>query len=108
VREVYAHPPTIIMLLYHDQFIREELASATILHFVGIMMLLCNVTIPSRTGNLSIPCVVDGTAWTFLSLVHPMILLYEEGDRTIMKSIIAIVECSSSPNDTISDICLNG
>ncbi|GJW12044.1 hypothetical protein Tco_1577871 [Tanacetum coccineum] len=63
---------------------------------------------PSRTGNLSIPCVVDGTAWSFLSPIHPMIPLYEEGDRTIMKSIIAIVECSSSPNDTISDICLNG
>ncbi|GJU18001.1 hypothetical protein Tco_1145967, partial [Tanacetum coccineum] len=34
--------------------------SATILHSVGTTVLLCNVTIPSRTGNLSIPCAVDG------------------------------------------------
>ncbi|GKA05428.1 hypothetical protein Tco_0684548 [Tanacetum coccineum] len=57
-------------------------ASAIILHSAGIMVLLCSVTIPSFIGNLSIP------------------------DRTTTKFIRAFVECSSSPRDTISDICL--
>nr|GEV54286.1 hypothetical protein [Tanacetum cinerariifolium] len=34
--------------------------SATILHFIRITVLLCNVTTLSYTGNLSIPCAVDG------------------------------------------------
>ncbi|GJR29937.1 hypothetical protein Tco_1106169 [Tanacetum coccineum] len=83
-------------------------ASATILHNVGTTVLLCNVTTSSCTGNLSISCAVDGTAWIFLRPGRPMIPLYEEGDQTIMRFIMALVECSSSPNDTISDICPNG
>ncbi|GKA62567.1 hypothetical protein Tco_0762086 [Tanacetum coccineum] len=37
-----------------------------------------------------------------------MIPLYGERDCTIMKFIVVLVECSPSPNDTISDICPNG
>ncbi|GJR51001.1 hypothetical protein Tco_1401522 [Tanacetum coccineum] len=44
----------------------------------------------------------------FLRPVRPMIPLYGEWDRTIMKFIMALVECSSSPSDTISDIFPNG
>ncbi|GJX23945.1 transcription factor MYB105-like protein [Tanacetum coccineum] len=63
-------------------------ASATILHYVGTALLLCNVTTSSCTGNLSIPCAVNGTAWIFLRPGRPMIPLYGEGDRTIMKFIM--------------------
>ncbi|GJV23588.1 hypothetical protein Tco_1376283 [Tanacetum coccineum] len=36
-----------------------------------------------------------------------MIPLYGEGDQMTMKFIITLAECSSSPNDTIIDICPN-
>ncbi|GKC88560.1 hypothetical protein Tco_1149209 [Tanacetum coccineum] len=61
--------------------------SATILHSTGTMVLLCSVTIPSLTENLSIPCAVEGTAWIFLILGLLMIPLYRDGDRTTMKFI---------------------
>ncbi|GJZ18930.1 hypothetical protein Tco_0555520 [Tanacetum coccineum] len=83
-------------------------APATILHSTGITVLLCSVTTPSGTGNLSIPCTVDGTAYIFLRPRRPMIPLYGEGDWKTMKFIMALVECSSSPSDTISEICLSG
>ncbi|GJV63373.1 hypothetical protein Tco_1474201 [Tanacetum coccineum] len=60
--------------------------SATILHSAGTMVLLCSVTVPSLTGNLSI----------------------SYGDRTTMKVIGALGECSASPSDNINDICPNG
>nr|GFB53438.1 hypothetical protein [Tanacetum cinerariifolium] len=71
--------------------------SATNLHSDGIMVLPRSVTIPPSTGNLSIPCAVDGTNWIFLRPGWPMILLYEEGHLTTIKFIKALVECSSSP-----------
>nr|GEV83712.1 hypothetical protein [Tanacetum cinerariifolium] len=55
-------------------------APATILHSAGVMALLQSVTIPPSTGNLSIPWVVDDTAWIFLRLGRPMIPLYGDGD----------------------------
>ncbi|GJU72934.1 hypothetical protein Tco_1264339 [Tanacetum coccineum] len=88
----------------------EDLVGAptTILHSAGITVLLCSVTTPSGTGNLSIPCAVDGIACIFLRPRRLMIPLYGEGDWTTMKFIMALVECSSSPSDTISEICLSG
>ncbi|GJW59461.1 hypothetical protein Tco_0108796 [Tanacetum coccineum] len=82
-------------------------ASTTILHFAGITILLWSVTIPSSIGNLSILWAMDGTAWTFLRPGRPMMLLYDDGDLTTMKFIRALVKCSLSPRDTISDICPN-
>ncbi|GKC22963.1 hypothetical protein Tco_1025113 [Tanacetum coccineum] len=76
------------------------------LHSAGITVLLCSITTLFCTGNLSIPCVVDGTTWIFLRPGRPMISLYGEGDRTTMKFIMRLVECSSS--DTISEICPSG
>nr|GFA54591.1 hypothetical protein [Tanacetum cinerariifolium] len=83
-------------------------APATILHSVGIIVLLCSITTPSGTGNLSIQCAVDGTACIFLRPGRLMIPLYREGDRTTMKFIMALVECSSSLSDTISEIFPSG
>ncbi|GJW27369.1 hypothetical protein Tco_0041180 [Tanacetum coccineum] len=67
-----------------------------------------SVTIPSFSGNLIIPCAVDGTAWIFMRPGRPMIPLYGDGDRTTIKFIRALVECSSSPRDAINNICPNG
>ncbi|GJS56648.1 hypothetical protein Tco_0651432 [Tanacetum coccineum] len=72
------------------------------------MVLPWSVTIPPSTGNLSILWAVDGTAWIFLRPGLPMMPLYGDEDLTIMKFIKALVECSSSPRDTINEICLNG
>ncbi|GJX38765.1 gypsy type transposase [Tanacetum coccineum] len=83
-------------------------ASATILHSAGIIVLMCSVTIPSFSRNLIIPWAVDGTAWIFMRPGRPMIPLYGDGDRTTIKFIRALVECSSSPRDAINDICPNG
>ncbi|GJS40990.1 hypothetical protein Tco_0566033 [Tanacetum coccineum] len=80
-------------------------ASTTIMHSAGVMVLLRSVTIPPPTRNLSSLWAVDGTAWIFLRPGRPMILLYGDGDLTTIKFIKAFTECSSSPKDTISDIC---
>ncbi|GKB23795.1 hypothetical protein Tco_0863196 [Tanacetum coccineum] len=72
------------------------------------MVLPWSVTIPPSTGNLSILWAVDRTAWIFLRSGLPMMPLYGDGDLTIMKFIKALVECSSSPRDTINEICPNG
>ncbi|GJR61070.1 hypothetical protein Tco_1503232 [Tanacetum coccineum] len=82
--------------------------SDIILHSAGIMVLLCSVTIPSLTRNLSIPCAVEGIDWIFQIPGLPMIPLYGDGDHNTMKFIQALVECSASPSDTINDICPNG
>nr|GEV90792.1 retrovirus-related Pol polyprotein from transposon TNT 1-94 [Tanacetum cinerariifolium] len=71
-------------------------AFVTILHSAGIAVLLCSVTTPFCTRNLSIPCVGDGTAWIFLRTGRLMILLYGEGDQTTMKFI---KDFQDSPND---------
>nr|GEU35725.1 transposase (putative), gypsy type [Tanacetum cinerariifolium] len=52
-------------------------------------------------------CCFDGTVWNFLRPDHPLIPLYGEGDQMIMKFIMVVVKCSSSPSDTISDIFPN-
>nr|GEW44561.1 hypothetical protein [Tanacetum cinerariifolium] len=82
--------------------------SATILHSAGIVVLLRIVTIPSSTGDFSIPRGVDGTAWIFLRPGRSMIPLYGDGDLTTMKFIRVLAECSPSPKVTISDIFPNG
>nr|GEY83920.1 hypothetical protein [Tanacetum cinerariifolium] len=82
--------------------------SATILHSAGIMLLLRIVTIPPSTRNFIILLAVDGTAWIFLRPRMPMIPLYGDGDLTIMKLIRVLVECTSSPKVTISDIFPSG
>ncbi|GKC39707.1 hypothetical protein Tco_1052091 [Tanacetum coccineum] len=63
---------------------RAFCVSATILHSAGIMVLLRIVTIPPSIENFSIP------------------------DLTTMKFIRVLVECSSSPIVTVSDIYPNG
>ncbi|GKA40235.1 hypothetical protein Tco_0732828 [Tanacetum coccineum] len=71
--------PTIIPFATVGLLERDSFgASTTILHSAGIM-----------PGRLIIP-------------------LYGDGDLTTIKFIKAFVECSSSPKDTISDICPNG
>ncbi|GKE78026.1 hypothetical protein Tco_1544146, partial [Tanacetum coccineum] len=76
-------------------------APATILHSVGIVVLLRIVNIPPSTRNISISWAVDGTTWIFLKPGWLMIPLYGNGDLTTMKFIVVLVECSPSPKDTI-------
>ena len=63
---------------------------------------------PPSTGNLSIPCVVDGTAR--MADIHglPIMPLYDEGDLIIMKFIQAAVEWYSLPTTTSKHSCPMG
>ncbi|GJU76350.1 hypothetical protein Tco_1273420 [Tanacetum coccineum] len=79
-----------------------------IAHSIGMILLLCNVTVPPSTGNFNIPCAVDGMAWIFLIPGLPIIPLCWDGDLTTMKFIHAEVECSSSPIFTSKDIWPSG
>ena len=63
------------------------------------------VTIPSLTGNLSIPCIVDGTAWMAEIPGLPMMPLYSEDDLITMKFIHDVTECTSLPTVVSSRIC---
>nr|GFC96412.1 hypothetical protein [Tanacetum cinerariifolium] len=78
--------------------------SVTILHSVSIMVFPQSVTIPPFIRNLSILWAVDETAWIFLRPGRPMMPLY----GTAIKFLKALIECSSSPRDTISEIYPNG
>nr|GEY33859.1 hypothetical protein [Tanacetum cinerariifolium] len=49
--------------------------SETIEHSSGMILLLCNVTIPPATRNFIISCAVDGIARIFLTLGLPIIPL---------------------------------
>nr|GFB44645.1 hypothetical protein [Tanacetum cinerariifolium] len=49
--------------------------SETIEHSSGMILLLCNVTIPPATGNFIIPCAVDGISRIFLTPDLPIIPL---------------------------------
>ncbi|GKG09833.1 hypothetical protein Tco_0338579 [Tanacetum coccineum] len=79
-----------------------------IAHFIGMILLLRNVTVPPSTGNFSIPCVVDGMTPIFLIPGLPIIPLCWDGDLTTMKFIHAEVECPSSPIFTSKDIWPSG
>ena len=60
---------------------------------------------PPSTGNLSIPCAVDGTARMDDILGLPIMPLYGEGDLITIKFIQAAVECSLLPTTTSNRIC---
>ncbi|GJV36393.1 hypothetical protein Tco_1408870 [Tanacetum coccineum] len=75
-----------------------------IAHSIGMILLLRNVTVPPSTGNINIPCAVDGMAQIFLIFGLPIISLCWDGDLTTMKFIHAEVEFSSSPIFTSKDI----
>ena len=57
---------------------------------------------PPSTGNLSIPCVVDGIARMAEIAGLPIMPLYSEGDLITIKFIHASVECSLLPTKTNS------
>ncbi|GKB21821.1 hypothetical protein Tco_0855744 [Tanacetum coccineum] len=61
-------------------------------HSSGTNLLLFRVMTPPSTGSFSIPCVIDGMAYNFLTPGLPMIPLYEDGDLTTTKFIQAEVE----------------
>ena len=63
---------------------------------------------PPSTGNLSIPCAMDGTARMADIPGLPMMPLYGEGDLITIKFIQAAVECSLLPTTTSNRICLMG
>nr|GEW85279.1 hypothetical protein [Tanacetum cinerariifolium] len=60
----------------------------TIVHSSGIILLLCRVSTPLGTRNVSIPWAVNGIAWIFLILGMPMI-----------PSAFCSVPCSSSKDE---------
>ena len=60
---------------------------------------------PPFTGNLSIPCAVDGTAGIDDISGLPIMPLYGEGDLITMKFIQVAVECCSSPTTTSKSSC---
>ncbi|GKF94161.1 hypothetical protein Tco_0283861 [Tanacetum coccineum] len=51
---------------------------------------------------------MDGTDWIFLRPGRPIMSWYGDGYLTTIKFIKALVECSPSLKDTISEIFLNG
>ncbi|GJT44693.1 hypothetical protein Tco_0953408 [Tanacetum coccineum] len=63
--------------------------SETIVHSMGMILLILSVSIHPITGNFIIPCVVDGTAFIFRNPGLSMIPLNRDVDLTTMKSIYA-------------------
>lgn len=63
---------------------------------------------PHSPGNLSISCVVDGTARMAEIPVLPIMPLYGEGDLITIKFIQAAVECSLLQTTTSNRICPMG
>ena len=60
---------------------------------------------PPSTGNLSIPCAVDGTARMADIPGLPIMPFYGEGDLITIKFIQAVVGCSLLPTLTSRRIC---
>jgi hypothetical protein len=71
-------------------------------------MVLYRVTMAPSTGNLSIPCTVDGTARMADIPGLPMMPLYGKGDLITIKFIQAAMECSLLPTTTSNRICPMG
>ena len=63
---------------------------------------------PPSTGNLSIPCAVDGTTRMADIPGLPIMALYDEGDLITMKFIQAAVEWYSLPMTTSRRNCPMG